>query len=149
MTEKPWFFWLAVKWWILTFYIRSRKPGNSSSKLHSPFPVASRDPNAHQPGWVIIYLWTRHIWGYEILALHAGQFVFPSDFQCPHWNPGMCWFSCEVVSNSWNPMDCSPPGSSVHGISQARILEWKSWDSVWLSWLWSEIMLEKHIRRAL
>ena len=23
-----------------------------------------------------------------------------------------------------NPTDCSPPGSSVHGISQARILEW-------------------------
>ena len=23
-----------------------------------------------------------------------------------------------------NPMDCSLPGSSVHGISQARILEW-------------------------
>ena len=23
-----------------------------------------------------------------------------------------------------SPMDCSPPGSSVHGISQARILEW-------------------------
>ena len=22
------------------------------------------------------------------------------------------------------PMDCSPPGSSVHGIFQARILEW-------------------------
>ena len=25
---------------------------------------------------------------------------------------------------SWDPMDCSPPGSSVHGILQARILEW-------------------------
>ena len=24
----------------------------------------------------------------------------------------------------YDPMDCSPPGSSVHGISQARILEW-------------------------
>ena len=24
----------------------------------------------------------------------------------------------------WNPMDCSLPGSSVHGILQARILEW-------------------------
>ena len=24
----------------------------------------------------------------------------------------------------FNPMDCSPPGSSVHGILQARILEW-------------------------
>ena len=23
-----------------------------------------------------------------------------------------------------NPMDCSPPGSSVHGSFQARILEW-------------------------
>ena len=34
------------------------------------------------------------------------------------------WLSCSVVSNSWDPMDCSPPGSSVHGILQARILEW-------------------------
>ena len=23
-----------------------------------------------------------------------------------------------------DPMDCSPPGSSVHGILQAKILEW-------------------------
>ena len=29
-----------------------------------------------------------------------------------------------VVSDSLWPMDCSPPGSSVHGILQARILEW-------------------------
>ena len=29
--------------------------------------------------------------------------------------------SCPTPSD---PMDCSPPGSSVHGISQARILEW-------------------------
>ena len=28
-----------------------------------------------------------------------------------------CWTLCD-------PMDCSPPGSSVHGILQARILEW-------------------------
>ena len=27
-------------------------------------------------------------------------------------------------SNFCDPMDCSPPGSSVHGILQARILEW-------------------------
>ena len=31
---------------------------------------------------------------------------------------------CSVVSNSLQPMDDSPPGSSVHGISQARTLEW-------------------------
>ena len=29
--------------------------------------------------------------------------------------------SCPTVCN---PMDCSPPGSSVHGVLQARILEW-------------------------
>ena len=34
------------------------------------------------------------------------------------------WFSHQVVSDSCDPMDCSPPGSSVHGILQARILEW-------------------------
>ena len=28
------------------------------------------------------------------------------------------------MSNSCNPMDWSPPGSSAHGIFQARILEW-------------------------
>ena len=28
--------------------------------------------------------------------------------------------SCPTLSN---PMDCSPPGSSVHGIFQARVLE--------------------------
>ena len=29
--------------------------------------------------------------------------------------------SCLTLSN---PMDCSPPSSSVHGIFQARVLEW-------------------------
>ena len=29
--------------------------------------------------------------------------------------------SCPTLCN---PMDCSPPGFSVHGILQARILEW-------------------------
>ena len=29
--------------------------------------------------------------------------------------------SCPTTSN---PMDCSLPGSSVHGICQARVLEW-------------------------
>ena len=32
--------------------------------------------------------------------------------------------SHSVESDPLQPMDCSPPGSSVHGIFQARILEW-------------------------
>jgi len=29
--------------------------------------------------------------------------------------------SCPTPSD---PMDCSPPGSSIHGIFQTRVLEW-------------------------
>ena len=39
------------------------------------------------------------------------------------------WFCCccfvdKSCPSLCDPMDCSPPGSSVHGICQARILEW-------------------------
>ena len=37
----------------------------------------------------------------------------------------MLLFSHETVSDSFrDPMDCSLPGFSVHGVSQAGILEW-------------------------
>ena len=42
-----------------------------------------------------------------------------------HWVGEMKW--SEVVQSCLtlcNPMDCSPPGSSIQGIFQARILEW-------------------------
>ena len=37
------------------------------------------------------------------------------------WSPSE--WSCSILCD---PMDCSPPGSSVHGVSQARRLEWVS-----------------------
>ena len=49
------------------------------------------------------------------------------------WKDGMdeqrlltssCCFSLPSCLTLCDPMDCSPSGSSVHGISQARILEW-------------------------
>ena len=48
----------------------------------------------------------------------------------------------QLYPTLWDPMDCSPPSSSVHGILQARILEWvvipvsrSSWprDQTWIS----------------
>ena len=39
----------------------------------------------------------------------------------------VCVCMCSVAKlclTLWNPMDCSLPGSSVHGILRARILKW-------------------------
>ena len=36
----------------------------------------------------------------------------------------VCVCVCVCVTTLCDPMDCSPPGSSVHGLSQARILGW-------------------------
>ena len=42
---------------------------------------------------------------------------------------GMYILSRSVVFNFWDPLDSSPPCSSVHGILQARILEWLQFPS--------------------
>ena len=45
-------------------------------------------------------------------------------YSCSSMSPVLqWWFSQPVVSDSCDPMDYSLPGSSVHGISQARIVE--------------------------
>ena len=77
-----------------------------------------------------------HVW----FSLQASKY----DVDQP-WNSGyrsnVCYmyllllFSSWVLSDSSDSVDCSPPGPSVHGISQARILEWVaiffSWGSSW------------------
>ena len=45
----------------------------------------------------------------------------------PKWFSFHCGCVCLVTQSClalWNPMDCSPPTFPVHGILQARILEW-------------------------
>ena len=37
---------------------------------------------------------------------------------------GVCVLVAQSCPILCDPMDCSPPASSVHGIFQARILEW-------------------------
>ena len=60
---------------------------------------------------------------------------FPNPWDSPGKNTGVgCHFllQCMKVNSESedvqlclsDPMDCSPPGSSVHGIFQARALEW-------------------------
>ena len=42
----------------------------------------------------------------------------------------MCAKSPQFYPNLCDPMDCSPPDSSVHGIFQVRILEWVATSSL-------------------
>ena len=50
------------------------------------------------------------------MCAHSHQPVGNVDTQCVR--------VCSVMSDSLRPHGLSPPGSSVHGILQARILEW-------------------------
>ena len=40
------------------------------------------------------------------------------------WRPNYCEWSPQSCPTLCDPMDCSLPGSSLHGILQARVLEW-------------------------
>ena len=55
-------------------------------------------------------------------GLRLSQYSKSSTYEPSSWCGG--GLVAKVLFNSCNPMDWSPPGSSVHGISQARILEW-------------------------
>ena len=70
----------------------------------------------------------RHGWATE--KHHHLQLSYQNIFSTPKETlyPLMCVCAQgHVLSHVrlfFNPMDCSPPGSSVHGILQARMLEW-------------------------
>ena len=60
----------------------------------------------------------------EIYCLILKNFIYVLS---PHLGLCCCCYCCSVAKSCHTvcyPMDGSPPGSSVHGILQARILEW-------------------------
>ena len=48
----------------------------------------------------------------------------PALMDLPRYVSKIYIISLYVLNKSGDPMDCSAPGSSVHGIFQARVLEW-------------------------
>ena len=69
------------------------------------------------------------------MFIFKGNYILALSIKHPAWFPSITSLvipsglvvrcvhaqSCPALCD---PMDCSPPGSSVHGIFQARILEW-------------------------
>ena len=52
------------------------------------------------------------------------KFCAPVSYVPPEAHVCMCAHSLQSCPTLCNPIDCSPPGSSVHRFGQARILEW-------------------------
>ena len=72
--------------------------------------------------YLMLPVYGPHVQKEETFTSHI---VFP----CLLWllshisRPRMCCV-CSGGATLWDPMDCSPPDSSVHRIFQARLLEW-------------------------
>jgi len=86
-------------------------PPETVTKLlsgHTQYKIKSLIKNLKRKNvnWIMESQRVRHDWATEL------NWIFKSS----------CSFS--IMSYSCEPMDCSLPGSSVHGIHQARILEW-------------------------
>ena len=45
-------------------------------------------------------------------------------FHCMYVLLLLCCLVAKLYSTLCNPMDCSPPGFSIHGIFQAKVLKW-------------------------
>ena len=59
---------------------------------------------------------------------------------CSYYTSLCCCLVAKSCLTLCNPMDCIPPSSSVHGISQAGILEWVAISfSKGSSWTWDRI----------
>ena len=82
--------------------------------------------------WVQTGLSVNSFWFFSFLLVMRTFKIYPvSNFQTYNMVSltvvtvgHLLLFSHQVVSDSLRPMDCSPPGPCVLGISQARILEW-------------------------
>ena len=85
-------------------------------------------------GRQILYHWApreAHIWCYRDCKNGPSPPCLPAS--TPFALILCCFFYLEIVkvkslSHVWlcDPMDCSPPGSSIHGIFKARVLEWSA-----------------------
>ena len=98
----------------ITVYMRTPDPGKVTSWA---FQVGGHCSRSHST-------LPTHTGEHSVCRICPGTYTW-GGCSVAQWCPTLC-----------DPMDYSPPGSSVHGISQARILEWaaisSSRGSFWL-----------------
>ena len=80
-------------------------------------PKVGTTPNAHQLTCTPISI------QWNAIRLSKGMKHWPMPQTNNRWKHSLCALSSSSCPTLCKPMDCSPPGSSLHGIFQARILE--------------------------
>ena len=103
---------------------RGHPPWPVSQGITLPRTLIFNSHNQHLRG-IRVAWWSQALCTHYLLALSCGVRITSLNSLCKSVGCVlMLKLSCKVVANSCDPMDCSPLGSCVHGIFQARILEW-------------------------
>ena len=97
-----------------------RLPANHQKQNERPGTDSLSDPQRNQPCWHLdLGLVAFRPVGQWIIAAEANPCVVPCQSSTYYPTKPTCVWHMPLC----NPMDCSPPGLSVHGILQAGILE--------------------------
>ena len=103
-------------------------------KHYSSWPPPTQGENSEKFLLIGSDSWNCHLLEWDVWidspsrTQHLGKEVFPSSKSgCCEKMKVLVAQSCPILFNS---MNCSPPGSSVHVILQARILEWVAFPSL-------------------
>ena len=112
--------------------------------------------------WLLLLLLSHfsHVW--LCVTPETAATRIPHPWDSPGKNTGVgCHFllQCRKVKSEsevaqscptlHDPMDCSPPGSSVHGIFQARVLEWGAIGKLKFNEYWSSLSWLRALTLAL
>ena len=112
--------WLFVNPWTRAW------PGFSVHRiLQARILEQVASPSSRGFSWPRDWTWVSHIIGrfFSIWATEEEAFYQHSQWLKNYLCHVLCLVAqwCQILCD---PVDCSPPGSSVHGVSTARILEW-------------------------
>ena len=125
--------------WISIF---KKKKKNTKTKIMAFGPITSWETEGEKvEGWKVLFSWVlKSVW----TATEPWNQKTLAPWKESYDKPEVKWSEVSQLGPTLRgPMDCSLPGSSIHGIFQARVLEWvaisfcsrSSWprDRTWVS----------------
>ena len=130
------------------FSVHSLSLANKPSASNKNPCLEKRDivPIIVLPSTFLIFFSVIHSLKYKLFLINQiNGTCLPRNLSADYWSQMCVCVHAQLCLTLCNPMDCSPPGSSIHGIFQAGTLEWvaisfsrgSSWSRDWthVSWV--------------